>query len=398
MSEGPDKRHISNAILVLALTFIMTNSDASRTTAGESVALSAVFLKVSEMQTVQQEKSVEQVRKNIQVLKGLPASQLFPLMNFVSASLGVRCDYCHVNAGGDDWVWESDDKQTKRVGRQMMRMVLDINRNNLADFQGTGITCYTCHRGQTVALTLPPLTLNASGNKEAESISKAKIKDSFPTVEQVLNKYFQAVGGKETTAKFTTRVFKGVREASEGRHWPLEIYMKEPDKFLLVVTVPQQGVIYQGFDGVRGWVKNPGVEREMNGIELEALKQTAELYQVIKVKSEPAGAAVTGKEKIGEREAYILQFQPAKGVTEKLYFDVQTGLLLRKLTLTSTLLVPIPEQIDFEDYREIDGVRVPFTITISNIDTWFSSTRRFTEVRHNVPIDDLRFKPPTTKK
>ena len=69
---------------------------------------------------------VEQTRKNIQVLKGLPESQLFPVMNFMSTSLEVKCDYCHVKngknaSGGDNWVWESDEKKTKLAGRQMIK-------------------------------------------------------------------------------------------------------------------------------------------------------------------------------------------------------------------------------------------------------------------------------------
>lgn len=58
------------------------------------------------------------------------------------------------------------------------------------------------------------------------------------------------------------------------------------------------------------------------------------------------------------------------------------------------MLVPIPEQIDFEDYRKVDGVKLPFLIRISNIDPHFSSTRRFTEIRHNIALDDARFRLP----
>src|ERR1051325_2631767 len=85
-------------------------------------------------QTQTADKPVEQVRKNIQVLKGLPDSQLFLVMNFVSDSLSVHCDYCHVKngtdpkTGNDNWVWESDDKPAKARGREMMKMVLDINK------------------------------------------------------------------------------------------------------------------------------------------------------------------------------------------------------------------------------------------------------------------------------
>lgn len=129
----------------------------------------------------------------------------------------------------------------------------------------------------------------------------------------------------------------------------------------------------------------------MSANELAVLKQTADLYEVIKVKESPPGMKVTGIERIGGRESYVLESAKANNIVEKLYFDVDTDLLVRKLTLTNTVLVPIPEQIDFEDYREVDGVKLPFVIRISNIDPYFNSTRRFTEIKHNVPIDDARF-------
>jgi len=345
---------------------------------------------IVEAQSNSPDKPVEQVRKNIQVLKGLPASQLFPVMNFVSASLGVRCNYCHVNNGGDNWVWESDEKQTKRTARRMMQMVIDLNKNNQTDFRGSRVTCYTCHRGQTEPQNLPTLPLTPSKNTADGIARQSKKADSLPTVRQVLDKYVVAVGGQAKAAKLKTRVLKGIRESSQG-NWSLEIDVKQPDKFLVSITVPQQGIIYQGFSGTTGWLKNTREHRAMSANELALLKQTAELYEVIKVKEPSPGMKITAIEKIGGRESYVLESAAAPDIVEKLYFDVQTGLLVRKLTLTNTVLLPIPEQIDFEDYREVDGVKLPFVIRISNIDPFFNSTRRFTEIKHNVPVDDAKF-------
>jgi hypothetical protein len=78
----------------------------------------------------QGDRPVEQTRKNIQVLKGLPESRLFPEMNFIAASLGVQCGFCHVSRGRDPqtgqthWAWESDEQEHKKVAREMMRMTL----------------------------------------------------------------------------------------------------------------------------------------------------------------------------------------------------------------------------------------------------------------------------------
>jgi len=354
------------------------------------------FAETGGLQSASEDKPVEQVRKNIQVLRGLPSSQLFPLMNFVSASLGVRCAYCHVNQGDDKWVWESDDKETKRTARQMMRMVLDINKNNLDAFRGSGITCFTCHRGQTEAARLPSLPLAVSGHEDG-SAKDAKAVETLPSTDQVLNRYVEAVGGRAAIAKLKTRVVRGTREASQGRSWPLEITVKEPDKYLMVIKIPQQGEVRQGFNGKTGWVKSSQGLREMNANELATLKQSLELSKAIKISEPFPRMTVTGREKVGDSEAYVLEHKPADGVTEKLFFDAQTGLLLRKLTITNTVLVPIPEQIDFEDYREVDGVKLPFTIRISNIDTWFSLTRKLNEIRHSDVVDDSQFNMPSAK-
>jgi hypothetical protein len=397
MSEKRTKRYVINFTFALALCFLIADRYASYTCAGGLTTTDPVSSGKHVTQAPPQEKPVEQTRKNIQVLKGLPESQLFSLMNFVSASLGVRCNYCHVNNGGDNWVWDSDDKESKRTARQMMRMVLDINKNNRADFRGGAITCYTCHRGQTTPLHLPPLPLAQSGHESEGEASAAKAKEPLPAAEQVISKYVAAVGGRERVARLKTRVLKGMREASQGRNWPMEVYLKGPDKFLAVITIPQQGVVQQGYDGGVGWLKNPGTQRLASADELEALKQTAALYEVIKVKEAPSELKLVGRERVGEREAYVLQSTRSNRIAERLYVDVESGLLLRKLVLTDTVLSPIPEQIDFEDYRDVDGVMLPFTIRISNIDTWFSSTRRFTEVKHNGSIDDARFKMPSPK-
>ncbi|HYY56116.1 MAG TPA: c-type cytochrome, partial [Pyrinomonadaceae bacterium] len=327
-----------------------------------------------------EDKPVEQTRKNIQVLKGLPSSQLFSLMNFVGASLGVKCDYCHVKqgkepeTGRDKWVWESDDKETKRTARRMMQMVLSVNNTNRADFRGNPVTCYTCHRGQTEPVRLPQLPLTASAHEDGGAIRPAAAAaESLPGVEQILNKYTEAVGGRAAAAKSQTRFFKGTIEQSQGRQPAIEVTFKEPDKYLIVLRTKQQGIIYQGFDGKSGWIKTDQERREMDAGELAQVRRAAAFYQIIKVKEPYTGMTVTGKEKVGERDAYVLERKSEGGRTEKFYFDTETGLLLRRIVLTDTVLFPIPEQTDFEDYREVDGVRLPFTIRISNIDTYFNS-------------------------
>jgi hypothetical protein len=186
---------------------------------------------------------------------------------------------------------------------------------------------------------------------------------------------------------------KGTVEASQGRSFPVVITVKGTDKYLVTITT-QQGTVYQGLDGPTGWTKNSRGVSPLNPGQLAQIKTAAENSQVIKVKAPFTKYRFAGTEKIGDHYTYVTARTLDDGRIERLFFDRQTGLLLRKVLITNTLLAPIPEQIDFDDYREVDGVKLPFIIRLSDVDTFFSSTRRITEIKHNIPLDDAIFKMP----
>lgn len=345
-------------------------------------------------QAAQSEKTVEQTRKNIQVLKGLPDSQLFLVMNFVATSLGVQCNFCHVQQGKDPktgftkWVWESDEKPEKQTGRRMMQMVLSIKANDKVDFRENPVTCYTGHRGQTKPVGLPPMPLARSGHEPGPNDATPTVRPASSSVDQIFAKYVEAVGGSAVTGT-KTLVLKGRREASQDRNWPNEITLTVPDKFLMVASTPQ-GTVRQIINGDKGSVMNGANVRSLTPAEAIAAKRSFdELFNVVKVKMSP-GMRSGGVQRVGEREAYVVE-QMTDSKTERYYFDTQTGLLLRKITINQTLLVPFPEQIDFEDYRDVDGVKVPFTIRYSAIDTFDSWTRTFTEIKRNAVVADTLF-------
>ena len=348
------------------------------------------------------DKPVEQTRKNIQVLKGLPESQLFPEMNFIAASLGVQCGFCHVSQGKDaqgrtNWVWESDEKEEKKRAREMMRMVLTVNKGDFGLSRGQ-VTCYTCHRGQEHPQNLPALPLAVSGHEPAPGATPATpaatppARPEQPTVQQVFDKYVAAVGGREAASKFQTMVLKGTREASQDRVWPFEATLKG-DKFLMVVQVPQQGAVTSSVSGAAGWLVNPRGRRALTPGEVAEARLASQLMGVIKLT--PAETMrVAGRRRVGERDALVVVDRPSEGVQRRYFFDAQTGLLLRIVTLTDAILNQLPEQIDFEDYRDVDGVKLPFLVRVSNIDTFYSYTRRITEVKHGLPVEDTIFDMP----
>ncbi|HET6977110.1 MAG TPA: c-type cytochrome [Pyrinomonadaceae bacterium] len=345
-------------------------------------------------------KTVDQTGKNIQVLKGLPESQLSQVMNFVAISLGVQCNFCHVQQGKDPttgttkWLWESDEKPQKQTARRMMQMVLSIKANNKVDFRENEVTCFTCHRGQRKPVGLPSMPLARSGHEPGPDDAALPAKPNLPSLDQIFSKYVEAVGGSAAT-NTRTLVLKGRREASQNRAWPNDITVASPNKFLLVTTLAS-ATIRQILNGDKGWVVNGANVKPLSPAEaLDATRRGNELFTVVKVKPS-ASMRLTGIQKVGEHETYVVE-NATDAMTERFYFDSQTGLLLRKVTLNNTVLMPFPEQVDFEDYREVDGVKMPFTIRYSGIDTYDSWVRTFTEIKRNAAVEDTLFVVPSPR-
>jgi len=337
---------------------------------------------------------VEQNHKNIQVLKGLPESQLIPVMNFMGASLGVRCSYCHVNNNGN-WDYASDEKGEKKSAREMITMVTGINKNS---FRGNPeVSCYTCHRGRTaVAHTVSmPLPTPEPRPSPSPSPSPSGPQQPNPTAEQVIDKYYQAIGGAAAIDKLKSRVMKGTLIANNGTELGYELYQSGPDSVLAVLKRPQGGEFERGFDGTVGWEKNAGGVRNLANGEIYYLRRYPDLYKDIKLKDQFSRISFGGKQQIDGRDVYVLRGTTTGGKRESLFFDVETGLLVRRTTSTTTPVGTIPEQVDFADYKDADGMKLPFTIRVSAIDPTYSVVRKFTEIKLNVPIDPKRFNKPT---
>lgn len=358
------------------------------------IAASLPFTVTSSSQT--QEKPVETVAKNIQVLKGMPDSQLLPVMNLMRTALGVRCDFCHIAENGK---YQLDDKPAKQTARKMIRMTLDINK---ANFNGeTEVTCNTCHRGSTRPVGTPAISQAAFGDTpNPNPPATANVAEKRPTVDEVFNKYVTAIGGETAVRKIETRVSDVSLERPKlvnpsGKPATVQIYQKAPNKLLMVITGPDGSVTYQGFNGTTGWIKTAAQQRELLGDELARIKQQAELYNQLTLKDQFTNLRVGGKQKVNDRDAWVLVGTNASKKRERLFFDVETGLLVRRVQLNPTVLGVDPVQTDFSDYRLVDGVKLPFTVEISSLDNAHNGQKRtFTEIKQNVPVDDVKFEPP----
>jgi len=398
-------------LLVVALAcasaaMLFTNARAQKASVNQDFAVSLSNLgmpvpaQTPATSTAPQEKTVDQTHKNIQVLKGLPDSQLGTVMNFIAVSMGRQCNYCHVNKGGNNWVWESDDKEEKLTARKMIAMTLALNKDN---FRGSPtVSCWTCHRGRNSPQGIPSFPLPTPAPRPQPQATPAAGQPTptpvpQPNADQILAKYIEALGGQAGIDKMKTLVMKGTYTGVNGSPLPYEVDLAAPDKFYINVTAPQ-GTVERGFDGKAAWEKSPRGVNELGNPVLDDLKSTFLFYRNIKLKEQFTQLRFGGREKIGDRNALVINARTADNHRERLSFDAETGFLLRRISYLETPIGLIPNQIDFEDYRDVDGVKVPFTVKVTSVEPGLVSTRTYTEIKLNVAIDDAKFKMPAATK
>lgn len=339
----------------------------------------AFFVPKGEMQTTQttQIKQVEtagQHFKNIKVLNDMPADQMGKVMNIFSASLGVNCNYCHIE--GD---FSKDGKEEKESAREMIKMTFGINKTS---FNGrTEISCNTCHQGHTH----PQSAINFDQPAPEE---RPKQPDVKPTIDQILTKYETAVGGKANLAKITSRTITASRVEPNGKtSEPEEIWQKGGK--LLVVTKYPNTVVTESYNGANAWKRAGDKEIPLRTDDIEQIKRNAQTFSYADLKTLYPKMDYRFTDKIDGREVYLVLATTADNRRERLYFDAQSGFLVRRVASVPTVLGMFQYQTDYADYKDFGGVKLPTTVryAMPNI-IW---TRRITDVKINAAIDDAKF-------
>jgi photosynthetic reaction center cytochrome c subunit len=334
-------------------------------------------------------KKAEEQFKNIQALKGIPADQLIPAMQFITASLGVECQFCHVEGA-----FEKDDKKPKQAARKMMEMMFAINKDN---FEGhREVTCYSCHRGSIHPVGMPSVMADVkAGAEEAKSSEGAEVEEaSGPGAEQLIDKYLQAVGGAVALDKITSRIIKGTITFGD-RNVPIEIFSKGPDKRISISHTPD-GDSITAFDGHAGWLGVLGhAIHDMHGPDIDAASMDADLQFPAHLKAMVSEAKVRGMERIGDHDTYLVLGQREGKTPLELYFDEKSGLLVRLVRYGETPLGRLPTQIDYDDYQDAGGVKIPFRWTLARPGGRF--TIQVNDVKENVPVEDSKFEKPAAK-
>jgi photosynthetic reaction center cytochrome c subunit len=330
-------------------------------------------------------KTAEQVYKNIVQLKGTPADQVQPAMQFIAASLGVNCTFCHVQDK-----LEADDKGPKRTAREMMAMTAAINTNS---FRGQRqVTCYSCHRGSTRPVNMPPvLESDAPASRAMAAAAPGAPQAQAATVDQILEKYVAAIGGADAMKKVTSRIMTG-KILVGGSETPIEVITKAPN-MRVSITHNSAGDSFTAFDGTAGWLGSTGhAAREMSAAESAASGLDAEFYFGLRVKELFPQLRRGRPETVAGAECEILNGTAPGRPAVRLYFDQSSGLLLRMVRYADTPMGRNPTQIDYADYRDANGVKIPFRWTLSRPNGRF--TIQIADVKSNAPVDEGKFAKP----
>jgi photosynthetic reaction center cytochrome c subunit len=298
----------------------------------------------------------EKVYKNIQVLKGVPFEQLIPSMQFISASLGVECGFCHVQNH-----FESDEKKPKQTARKMIQMMMAINQSHFDNHQA--VTCNTCHHGMSRPLSVPSVSEGPARLRPPAS-SEEQLAPNLPNPQQVIAKYVDALGGSKAIEALKTLVEKGQAEFGGGQV-PVEIVTDSPDKRILTIHLPA-GDSITAVNNNEGWLAAPRRPVQiMSSGELEGAKLQADLQLPVHLMKTFADLHAAPPEKIGDRDCYVLVGETAGQPRARFYFDQQSGLLVRMVQYAATPLGLNPTRIDYFDYRPVQGVQVPFRWTVA---------------------------------
>lgn len=354
----------------------------------------------------------EQAFKNIQALKGIPVDDFMETMGIMSAALGFDCSDCHIGAGTDKVNWAADTPR-KVMARSMVNMLFSINKNNFGGRQV--VTCWTCHRNRDKPQVTPSMDIiYSSPTLEADDVISQL--PGLPPAESILDRYIQAAGGAQRLAELKSFVATGssVGFGGFGGGGSVEIVAKAPDKRATITIFKKEtgrGDQIRTYDGSLGWVRTPlnvlG-EYQLGGGDLDGARIDAELSFPGQIKQlftnlktgEPASITDLGAPSsqsslqqdvaLGQNHSVnIVQGTATRGLVVTLYFDKQTGLLVRELRFGPSPIGRVPTQIDYADYRDVGGIKLPFRITYAWLDG--RDSIELSEIKTNVPVDEAKF-------
>jgi outer membrane lipoprotein-sorting protein len=335
----------------------------------------------------------EQVFKKVDILKGIPVDEFMDTMGMFSAALSLNCIDCHVPESVGGWEKFADETPLKVTTRRMLNMVNTINKDN---FSGVKVvTCYTCHRGDMKPKGLPNLAAQyAAPVEDANEVIMVNI-PSGPTVDQVFDKYIQALGGAQRLAALTSYSGKGtyIGFETEQTKVPMEIYAKAPSQRAMIVKMTV-GDNLRIFDGTTSWIAasdKPLPLYTPSGGNAEGAKLDGILMFPAQLKAAFANWRVSATS-IDDKLVRVVQGSNPRQPPVNFYFDNASGLLVRQLRYMDTAVGRVPTQVDYSNYKDVAGVKIPFKWVV----TWTNGQgiAELTDVQANPTIPATRFARP----
>lgn len=340
----------------------------------------------------------EQAFEDIQVLRGIPVKEFMETMGFFAAALAYNCSDCH---GGSAASWSdfATDTPLKQTSRRMVLMVDAINR---ANFDGApAVTCNTCHRGSPRPEAVPSLARQYAvpDDGDPDAIEPNPFVPVRMTAEQILDRYIQAIGGAAAAARLTSYTAMGTSVGfdSDFIEVPMDIYAQAPDKRATVIHMGAAGDNVTTYDGQEAWAAGPQdltpvtlislVEDSLDGARLDAqLAFPGQIKQVLtdwRTGFPPLS--------IDGRPADVVDGMTPDGNRVKLFFDNETGFLVRSVRYSTTAVGTVPITVVYSNYGDVPGlgVQLPYTLEV----TWTNgrSTYNITSLEANTAIDAARF-------
>ncbi len=329
----------------------------------------------SDMQT--KVETAGQKFKSIKVLNDMPADQMGKVMNQMSSSLGVNCAFCHASNDKD---YEKEGFEHKDTAREMVTMTFELNKKY---FNGRPeINCNSCHNGKSHPQAVFPLV----AAKPAEE--RPKQPEKKPTIEEVLAKYETALGGKAKLDKITSRYIKAQRIEPDGKTIEAEEIWTKGEKSLIKTTYDKY-VVSEMFDGTNVLKLGNNEKIELKADEIEQIKRDAQIFANPNLKAVYAKIEFRFVDKLDGKDVNIFQATTADNKRERLVFDATTGLLIRRSSATPTIFGNFVYQVDYQDYKDFGGVKLPTTIKFAVPNIYW--TRKIIEVKNNVTVDDKVF-------
>jgi photosynthetic reaction center cytochrome c subunit len=341
----------------------------------------------------------EEVFKNVTALKGIPVDEFMSTMGMFAAAVSLNCIDCHVPESVQSLAKFAEDTPIKRTARRMTLMVQTINKTN---FGGRPVvTCWTCHRGEAgPAKGVPNLTIQYSAPPEdANEVEVIKQAPNAPTPDQVFAKYIQAAGGAQRVAGLTSITGKGMYDGWDTDHVKVgvEVYAKAPAQRTTVVHMNVEGHVEDSvrtYDGRMAWVASPDKPlplMPLTGGNLDAAKTEAILFFPASIQKSFT-LWKTGAATIDDKDVVLVQGMTPAKTPIKLYFDAKSGLLVRALYYADTIIGRVPTQIDYEEFKDVSGVKVPSKWT----STWTDGQGHFDigQLQINGNVDAAKFNKP----